>query len=681
MRWFRPLLFAITIPAALAAEDQLAADVEAVRRLAAQFEPAENIDWSLSRLEPDQPLAPPGYEVDLPRPRLQKLFSTLNLDYPGLESVKAHVEAGDWDAAGVALAEYYRARHWPSVLLTFDEPLNDPAFILVELAMRDIFTQALQFARQPRREDGRLDWRHRGPRNNPEWAWWINRMGHLPYAVMVWEATGDPRYVQLVNDHLADWIQANPYPGRRTFSAPWRPLEVARRIDRSWLDALIGMRHAKDLSVETRLLTFSSIPDHADALLNFPSFGGNHLLTEKVMLGQLATAFPEFKDADRWLEDAVNTVVGLLDKQIYPDGAYEELANHYQLVALGSFQRFLELLETAGDQSHLAEVKPTVERMWNYFAYVMRPSGYGPLNNDSDRTHNRAELQRALAWFDHPDWTFLSSGGKQGVEPASPPSRFFPWAGHAIMRSSWRNDAQWAFFDLGPYGSDHQHLDRLHLSVSFGGKDFLVDSGRYDYMPGPWRDYFKGPYGHNTILLDGQWPERAPEKVSAPMPVLAQINERADQFAGSVRFPAQPASGKGPRTHRRQVSYARGGGWVVFDEIIAFGPTKVTARWLFHPDRQVEIDGGAALRTVDAEGPNLRLEPFGPEADWKVSLHRGEKEPAIAGWFSPEFLIREPATQAIFETTITQPTTFIWAIGPNDLPGKQLIQLADAQDP
>ncbi|GHB97144.1 alginate lyase family protein [Cerasicoccus arenae] len=625
--------------------------------------PVENINWNGIALPPEEPLRPPGTKLDIEPERLRKLMDQLNLDHPGLEQVREYYQQDDLDQAGLALVEYYRARKWADVFYD-SQPANHLDYIIVEMAMIDIFTQGQVFGRQPRRADGLLDWKNGGPRDDPEWAWWINRMGYLQAATALWEATGGRRYAQFVNDHLADWVRANPYPAVRSFSAQWRPLEVARRIDKSWLDAIIRLSDSPDFTPESRLLMLSSIPDHADAMLNYPSFSGNHLLTEKVMLAELAIAFPEFKDAPIWLEDAVQTVVGLMAKQVYPDGAYEELTNHYQLVALGSFQRFLELLES-GDQTELIDsVKPTVESMWNYFAYVMRPDGMGPLNNDSDLQNNRAELAQSVPWFDRPDWVYLATAGAEGTEPAGPPSRFFPYAGHAIMRDGWDEQAQWAFFDIGPYGSDHQHNDRLHLSVSFGGKDFLVDSGRYDYTPGTTRDYFKGPHGHNVVLLDDQAPLSGPKKVSAPMPVTAEITSAKDIFAASVKFPARPLLGQGPRMHKRRVEYRRGIGWIVTDEVIAFGPTEVSVRWLFAPDREVEktTDG---LRTVDPEGANLRMALMS-DKDWDVQLYCGQGEPVEAGWQSTRFTTRQPATQAIYKTMISGPTTFTWIIAPSD---------------
>ncbi len=646
----------------------VASTVAEVKAQAAEWRPPAEIDWAGVKLAPDERL--PNEPLEISSERLRGLLEQINLGYPGLESVKAFYESGDLEAAGLALVEYYRQREWAEII-SEDVSGIGANYAMAELVMQDIYEQHGNYGLQPRQENGLLDWADRGPRDDPEWSWWINRMGYLIPVTAMWEQTGDPRYAKFAGENIADWVRANPYPGGRSFSSAWRPLEVARRIDRAWLFAFVRLEDSPDFSPSARLLLLSSIPDHADALLNYPSLWGNHLLTEKVMLGLLAIAFPEFKDAGAWLDDSVSTVAGLMEKQVYPDGAYEELTNHYQFTALLSFQRYLELLVASGKTKYIERVKPGVERMWDYFAYAMRPDGHGPLNNDSDLINNRRELQRALKWFEHPDWEYLASAGVSGQEPEGFKSRYYPWAGHAIMRDGWTGDAQWAFFDIGPYGSDHHHNDRLHLSVSFGRKDFLVDTGRYNYLPGATRDYFTGPMGHNTIMLDRLAPLPGPSKVGTPMEVVAEIGEGEDVFSASVQFPAQPLKGQGPRTHRRTVRYLRGEAWIVEDEVIAFGPTTVEARWLFHPDRMVEQDDDG-LVTVDAEGANLRM-VLVSDKPWAVDLLRGQTEPFEAGWYSPSFNKRFPATQAIFSTQLTAPATFYWIIAPVDANWDQLL--------
>src|SRR5690606_4892869 len=93
----------------------------------------------------------------------------------------------------------------------------------------------------------------------------------------------------------------------------------------------------------------------------------------------------------------------------------------------------------------------------------------------------------------------------EGEPPAAAPlSTVFPWAGQAVYRSGWDADARWSFFDGGPLGTNHEHYDKLHLSVSAYGRDLLVDSGRYTYVGGSHRSFYRSTQAHNTIAFTGK---------------------------------------------------------------------------------------------------------------------------------------------------------------------------------
>ena len=141
--------------------------------------------------------------------------------------------------------------------------------------------------------------------------------------------------------------------------------------------------------------------------------------------------------------------------------------------------------------------------MTNYLAYILRPDGHLPLNNDSDRLDDRSNVLWHARDYNRPDWIWIVTNGREGEEPKGLPSVVFPWAGQVVMRSGWDADAHWAFFDVGPLGMSHYHYDKLHLSVAAYGRDLLVDAGRYTYTGGKWMDYFMGSASHNVILVDG----------------------------------------------------------------------------------------------------------------------------------------------------------------------------------
>ncbi len=497
----------------------------------------------------------------------------------------------------------------------------------------------------------------------------LNRHMHFRDWFSAWKASGRDIYIVTLSRQLEDWVRANPYPDRLTFSEAWRALEVARRVKEVWIPVFFGLQQEETFTADARLLMLYSFIDHADALYEHSSFwGGNHLITEKMALAAIAIAFPEFKDSSRWLDHAVERVQAEIEVQTYPDGAYKELTNHYQRVVLENISDFLRMLDYGNVDAQ--ELRERAEGMWNYFAYVTRPNGFGPLNSASDLDPNGDYLRQAAADFNRPDWLYVATASALGEKPTRQPTVYFPWAGHAVMRSNWGRDALWAFFDIGPYGSAHQHDDRLHLSVSVGQQDFLVDSGRYIYQPGPWRDYFKGPLGHNIILVDGQGPLQGPPTVSKPLPVVAEIGEDEALFEASVIFPPDTFVGRGGASHTRTVFFSSHGYWLVVDQVLAFGSHQLQALWHFHPDVKVSMDRHSLLAT-GPDGQLLQLIPIhdsmptDPAEPW--ALVSGVEDPP-QGWYSPQYNEKHPATTAIFTLSASRPRILAWLIWPSSEP-------------
>ncbi len=355
----------------------------------------------------------------------------------------------------------------------------------------------------PLRDDGHLDWMHRGPNADREWAWFLNRHYHLRDLFVAYKLTGNPIYVRYLNDQIVDWILFNPSTDNASLWAQWRGLEVVFRVVH-WAEIFYGLQQVEEFTPAARILMLSSIQDHAYYLRHLNSWGANWLIKEMYGLATIALYWPEFTNAQQWLTFALDRLLQDLPNQIYPDGTHKELTSHYHTVVLSDLQQLGNLLEKAGlpvpQQLHQVLVN-----MWNYLAYSMRPEGYGVLNNDSDRNDNRDLVLKAAAQYQRLDWTFIASNGTQGASPKGQPSRMFPRAGQMVMRSGWEKTAHWAWFDIGPMGIYyHIHNDKLHLSVAAYGRDLLVDGGRYSYIRSKFWHYFRGSASHNVILMDGQ---------------------------------------------------------------------------------------------------------------------------------------------------------------------------------
>jgi heparinase II/III-like protein len=536
--------------------------------------------------------------------RVESLFAALDVDRPGLESVKQSLADGNRVAACEALLDYYRngtSAKW------LRGSLPEPGAGTVagaEPVLDDTFTFYTLTSKVPRTATGGLDWHYRGPNDDREWAWALNRHSHLAKLLKAYQSTGNPTYVRSYDENIRDWVTSNPYPGRKSSTGPWRGLEAHFRV-RRWAEGFYALQDSAELSPAARILLLSSIPEHAHYLRNFHADSGNWVAMEMNALAVAGVCWPEFREAQAWLDYAIETLSPEFASQVYPDGAQKELTSHYHLVTLANFEPFLQTVKRGGRKLP-DEFSKTIERMWNYTAYSMRPDGHGPLNNDSDLDNNRGRVLDRAKDLDRDDWAYIATNGQRGKRPEGQPSVVFPWAGQLVTRSGWEADAHWAFFDFGPMGIGHRHWDKLHLSVAAFGRDLLVDSGRYTYVGGPFRDYFTGSAGHNLILVDGRGQNEHDSETESPFDRQYRIEEDYDIASGTFDKGFKEVEGR--VEHTRTVVYVRGKYWVVIDNIETDRPRRVQPLWHFHPECTVAVEGNSVVTTDPGVG-NVRVTP------------------------------------------------------------------------
>ena len=595
---------------------------------------------------------------------VKRLLGALDLDKPGLEKVRLHASSNSSAAACAALLDYFKNK---TVLgLTLPAPptfLSDASAMPEAVALlEDRFTLQGVQAAQKKLPSGGLDWSYMGPRKDKEWAYLLNR--HLYFDTLrdaYWK-TGDPRFAACFDRHLRDWLSQNPTPFYPSWSTRWGVMGAGCRLKYSWPFAFYGFQQARDFSDETRLLMLAAIPEHAEYVRRFHSWGGNHLLAEMCGLASAAVFWPEFKRSEVWLQTAREIMEREIQAQFYQDGAYKELSNHYHVMCLRYIEQFRSLLSRAESDFSPAAIKK-IEAMWDYTAYIMNPLGKGPLNNDADAEANFAAIIDLAQHYGRADWDYIARSGRYENVTGTPPpqlSRYFPWAGQAIMRDGWLPNSLWLFFDMGPMGTAHGHRDKLHIALAAHGRELLVDSGRYSYKRDAWRQYFTSSQGHNVILVNGN-SQRLEQPESRAANDGYFISEGGFDFArGDFIRGFENRSQRA--THRRAVLNVRGEYWVVADEISAFGKHRLDALWHFHPDATVVNENGTAVST-DMEKGNLRIMPV-PAHGWKLSLARGVERPSIQGWWSESYNVKRPATAAVFSSERRAPSCFAWVLLP-----------------
>lgn len=594
--------------------------------------------------------------------QMKAMLNQFDLNYPGLEKAKAAYNSGDLVAACTQLLNYYKNGESVQFLRKEQPEISKRTDYLADTILTDVFVVQNVRGKVPWGNDGHRDWYYKGPNNDEEWAWLSNRHSQISHVFNVFFETGNPKYLEYIDLFLRDFIiKSMPYPQKKSSTSVWRGLEVAARV-KVWSRIFYGTLNNNDFTDATRLLMLSSLPDHTHYNRNFHA-QNNWLTMEISALATAATNFPEYKKSSEYLEYAANTISESMKGQVYPDGVQTELTSHYHNVALQNFDLFKEICDRANYQ--LPDFfNETIENMYRYAALIIRPDGNRILNNDGDLGSNVPLILKGVEKYNNQEWEYIATNGSSGKKPVDGPSYFFPWAGQLISRSGFDKDAHWSFFDVGPWGSGHQHNDMLHISVSAYGRDLLVDAGRFAYtgeVAKKFRGYAKGTQGHNSVLIDGkgQLPGVRVEGKAVSEDHWA-ITPDYDYACGSF----DKYEGLENVEHKRAMMYVRSEFWVVVDQIITDKPRKIETLWHWHPDCEVEADKNGVITTKNKRG-NLQLIPV-DKKDWKVDMIEGQEEPEIQGWYSEEYNKFCPNKAFVYSIDAVNDECFVWLLLPSE---------------
>ena len=594
--------------------------------------------------------------------QIQSLMLSLDLEKEGLEKVKQAFENDNLPSACNFLLEYYEhcdnAQHLRKEIPMFTDQVD----AIADTTLKNVFIVQNVRGQVPYGEDGHRDWYYKGPNNDREWAWLSNRHSQIKAVLAIYFETGNTKYVEYIDLFLRDFIiKSMPYPALKSRTSVWRGLEVAARA-KVWSGIFYSLLNSEHLSPSTRLLMLSSLPDHAHYNRNF--HGGNNWLTMEISaLATVATNFPEFKGSKEWLAYSIETMAESMKGQVYADGVQTELTSHYHNVSMFNFELFKEICDRAGQE--LPDFfNQTIEDMYSYIAHAVRPDGFRALNNDGDRGSDREIILRGAKKFDKPEWEFIASNGQSGTKPLEGPSYFYPWAGHVFSRSGYDADAHWSIFDIGPWGSGHQHNDMLHISISAYGKDLLVDAGRFAYtgeVAEKFRGYAKGSQGHNVILIDGKGQNAGQRVVDEP--ISDNHYKTTSEFDYAWNSFDQFKELEGKSVHTRAMVYVRDNFWVVVDNITTDRPREIQTLWHWHPRCEVQKQAGNIVSGAHTGG-NLQILPVG-DTDWDIEMIKGQENPEIQGWYSQEYNQFEPNIASIYSTTIESDKVFVWLLMPS----------------
>lgn len=604
------------------------------------------------------PSAPPAAEL-LTTQTLEELFAALDLERPELAAVQAAVQAGDLTLAGSELVSYLRQRegkHWLHASFNPAAPESGIRYdrVRAENAVKGKITPSHLAPLWHTFEDNVINWYHNETVNGPtpynrEWQWQINRMSFWADMASAYRTTADEKYPQAWETQFMSFLaQCPPPPVVANYEySTWRTIEAAIRMRDSWPAAYQAFVRSPSVSDETLLLLLHSNLQHALYLRQFPSQWGNWLTMEMCGLYTIGSLFPEFKDAEVWRLEAIETLRQSSGSQFLVDGAQYELSPGYHVVSLDQNLMAIPRLALAtGRRDEIpADYISAVEGGYDYLMHLMTPDRDLPSFNDSWSVHwLRRVLANGLMFFpERDDWRWIVTDGAEGSAPEAT-SWAFPFAGYYVMRSGWEKDANYLVLDAGPLGYAHAHQDKLNLVLWAYGKEVLFDTGGGSYEQSKWRNYAVSTYSHNTVLVDGM-PQHRSHQVMAER-VATQANdvvwESTPEFdfvvgtyegAYSKAGYGAGAQAPGPAKHVRRVLFLKPDIVIVADTLIPLDnkPHHYEARWHLLPT-QIAVDETLQSVTTTAAGqPNLVVLPLDTQG-LSMEVVSGRTEPSLLGW-------------------------------------------------
>ncbi len=366
----------------------------------------------------------------------------------------------------------------------------------------------------------KIDWEYK-PADDDEFIWAFNRHQFLLCLAQAYLITGEEKYAQGYVELITNFIEDQPISSENR-NTTWRILEIGFRTER-WLKSLYMLQGSAALTDDVLNTIYQSMRVHETTLLdeNKPyNYSTNWGVFENFGLFLYGCLLPHNDDTARALKDSLAYLNRELHTQIQTDGMQVESSALYHnevlrvMLEVILFARRLNLALPAG---FVAQVR----KMADASRYLAKPDGTQLLYGDSDVQHLDTPWQLAAVVF--ADGSFKQKGAAaltyenawlfsrhdaaiyNGLTVRDPAQQSIALesSGHYVLRSSWQRDANMLHMHCGQIGSGHGHSDLLHVDWIVGGKDVLVDAGRYTYVDKPERYQFKMMPAHNTLMVDG----------------------------------------------------------------------------------------------------------------------------------------------------------------------------------
>lgn len=565
------------------------------------------------------------------------VFDLLDLDYPGLENVKAAYEKGRYAVAADALVEYFRNR--TSVI----NPEVDLSSVVMYNEEKRLAEQALEHRFCVRRGhwyesvsgSAYTYWDFDDAQGNINWDFQVEEAGQefyqkhwhawFKFLAMAQVVTGDDKYFDSWKEVYSDWLETYPCPGptgnRNAYgNRSWHQLSVATRISTQldYFQYFITSGHFTGDWMATFLIEFHKAVEFCRAN-PYEEESSNIRFAQQTAEAKAAMLFPEFRNASKWLADVAPQISSQFSLQFYSDGVHTEMAPNYQLGVMDNFRAIYQTAKVNGKlDSFDPEYTEKMRKACLFLAnYVWPDYTWEWFNDTFQQTKNVLlnNIKRYSVMFPEENLLkYLASERREGTVPEESLITF-PVGGYYILRTGWDGKESMLILknNFNPDNEWHCHMDNGTFALFHAGRDFLPDPGVYTYGGNAELDALRTEHlataSHNTLTKNLQ---SIAKNYSKGECLLSRSSASEDLVV------TQNAS-YSDLTHRRAVYMLDRKFYVIVDE--AFGSAAgVDVNLSFHMCQgDVKTDADASLRaygvhTEFTDGNDMLLRTFSETA-------------------------------------------------------------------
>ncbi|SDI96761.1 Heparinase II/III-like protein [Vreelandella titanicae] len=339
---------------------------------------------------------------------------------------------------------------------------------------------------------------------------------------------------------------------------------------------------------------------------------GNHAIYQALGFYSLASAFNEAKYVDLSKALLTNLIANAFDEN-FVSTENSPYYHEYNIGLINKIPKDIVLYDGVSIEkiiSNASEILPWFTGSDKKYYLIGATEGQGKFS----RLQN-ADLD--FEAFNH-RWMLkdLNDSGYQILKGVSSEER--------------KNNIEIVFY--GPNNSyTHAHADHLSFLFYLNDSPILIDSGKYTYNHGEWRDYFTSDKAHNTLGYQEQ-PCRAKDTLLGEK---GSYLEKTQYFADCFTF--KGCVEKLGLRHTRKLSWDVNNFELIIEDFLVDKDKSSSAyelRFHFAEDVELKKDDNTYSIKVLRGGRVIAILEVDPSKVQDINIVIGQTEPEIQGWVS-----------------------------------------------